>query len=413
MIKNIIQTLFTKGFVKIISFLILIVSSKYLGIQTRGELSLFILNIAIIQIVNEVFTGYTLVYFVPKFNLRKLFLYGVGWVIIATTISNLILYVLNMEVLYHEWDMFFLALLITLNTFNLVILLAKERIRLYNFLSIAQPLLLLIGLAFYNLVLKRFTFEAYMYPLYISFIISFGISLVSVLRYISYGEMKKDFELRPIFENGFLCQLSVLFHLLANRLSFYFLSSTAMIGLYSNASSLIESVFIIANGISPIVLSKISNTGDSDYNRKLMLTLAKTSLVLSGVAVLALALIPNQFYIYLLGTDFAGVKSLMIWIAPGVLAVSFSSIIIHYYSGLGNLRIIAIANGIGFVFTVALAPFLIKKYELEGAAITANISYIVSALVLLVLFMKKSGFNILRIFDLRSDISNLKKAVQA
>jgi O-antigen/teichoic acid export membrane protein len=233
------------------------------------------------------------------------------------------------------------------------------------------------------------------------------------LKYLSTGQEKKEFELKPIFENGFLCQLSVLFHLLANRLSFYFLSSTAMIGLYSNASSLIESVFIIANGISPIVLSKISNTGDSDYNRKLMLTLAKTSLLLSGIGVLILALIPNQFYIYLLGNDFAGVKNLMIWIAPGVLAVSFSSIIIHYYSGMGNLRVITIANGIGFVFTLVLAPVLIRKYELGGAAITANISYFVSALILLGIFMKKSGFKILDLFNVRSDISNLKKAIQA
>ena len=98
MIKNIIQTLFTRGFTAVINFLILIISSKFLGVSTRGEIGLFILNIATIQIINEVYTGYSLVYFVPKFNLKKLFFYGFVWTILATSISNGILFLINKEV---------------------------------------------------------------------------------------------------------------------------------------------------------------------------------------------------------------------------------------------------------------------------------------------------------------------------
>src|SRR3954470_3552906 len=130
MIKNIIQTLFTKGFVAITNFLILIVSAKYLGVNTRGEISLFVLNIANIQIINEIYTGYSLVYFVPKFNLKKLVMNGVVWTIIATSVSNLLFYAWNKEITGYEWDMFFLSVMVILNTFNMVIILAKENVKL-------------------------------------------------------------------------------------------------------------------------------------------------------------------------------------------------------------------------------------------------------------------------------------------
>jgi O-antigen/teichoic acid export membrane protein len=410
MIKNIIQTLFTKGFVAVINFIILIVSSKFLGISTRGEISLFILNIANIQIINEVFTGYTLVYFVPKFNLKKIFVYGVVWTLAATTLSNLAIFLLDKEIAGYEIDLFFLSILIILNTFNLVILLAKENIRLYNFLSVSQPFILLAGLAFSTLVLKEFTFRAYVYPLYISFGVSFIISTIAVLKHVSLLTLKTDFSLKDILKNGFYCQVAVLLHLLSNRLSFYILASSALIGLYSTASSLMESVWIIANGISPIVLSKISNSGDSSFNRSLVFTLAKASLLLSCLAVLVISFLPNQLFIYLLGNDFSEAKSIMLWIAPGILTISFSSVLIHYFSGLGNLKLIAICNLIGFVFTLIFAPFLIRKYSLHGAALTANISYFISALILFIVFLKKSQFKSGEVFNLKTDVRNLREA---
>lgn len=411
MIKNIIQTLFTKGFVAGINFLILIVSAKYLGVNTRGEIGLFILNIAIIQIINEVYTGFSLVYFVPKFNLRKLFIYGLVWTFLAVAISNLILYLLGEEIRGFEMDMLFLSAIIILHTFNLVIILAKENIRLFNFLSLLQPLLLLSGLAYFTLIAHDYTFKAYIIPLYISFSVVFIISLPKVIGYISKDSIQHGFSLRKIFENGFFCQLAVLMHQLSNRFSFYVLGSITLVGLYSTATTLIESVLVIANGITPIVLSRISNTGDTDFSKGITLTLAKISLILSCVAALIIWLLPNSVFIYLLGNDFFATKDLMLWIAPGVLLVSFSTIISHYFSGLGNLRIIALCNGGGFLVTVILAPILIAKYELKGAAITANISYFVSFLLLSISFFVKAKFKFSSLFNLTQDVSNLKKMI--
>ncbi len=355
------------------------------------------------------YTGFSLVYFVPKFNLKKLFIYGFGWTILATSVSNIILYLLGEEIVGFEWHLFFLSALIILNTFNLVIILAKENIRLFNFLSVLQPLLLLCGLAYFTLVRHDFTFRAYIIPLFISFSAAFVISFISVFKYLRTNDSKSDFSLVKIFENGFFCQLAVLMHQLSNRFSFYVLGSITMVGLYSTATTLIESVLIIANGITPIVLSKISNAGDTDFSKNITLTLAKVSVALSCVAAIVIWLLPNELFIYLLGNDFHQTKNLMLWIVPGILLVSFSTIISHYFSGLGNLKIIALCNGCGFLFTIILAPVLIGKFNLKGAAITANISYFVSFLLLTISFFVKTKFSVLSLFNFKADMQNLKK----
>lgn len=410
MIKNILQTLFSKGFVAVINFLILILSAKYLGVNTRGEISLFVLNIANIQIINEIYTGYSLVYFVPKFNLKKIFINGLVWTLITTSISNLIFYLLNKEIPGFEVDMYLLSLIIILNTFNMVNLLAKEKVKTYNLLSILQPFVLLCGILFFVWVKKDYTFNAYVIPLYISFAIAFAISLISVVKLMKQPDSNTKFEIRPILENGFFCQLAGWFHLLANRFSLYFFSTSALIGLYSAASSLIESVWIIATGISPIVLSKISNTGDTAFNRSITLTLAKASLILSLIAVLVIYFLPNGLFTYLLGKDFSAIKGIMLWIAPGILCISFSTIISHYFSGLGKLKFIAFCNFTGFVITLVLAPFLINLYGIKGAAIVANASYFVSSTVLFIGFIIRAKITLKEVINFKGDIQNIKQA---
>jgi O-antigen/teichoic acid export membrane protein len=410
MIKNIIQTLFTKGFVAAINFLILIVSAKYLGVTTRGEISLFVLNIANIQIINEIYTGYSLVYFVPKFNLKKLVMNGVVWTILATSVSNLIFFIWNKEIPGYEWDMFFLSVLVILNTFNMVIILAKENVKLYNFLSILQPFLLVCGIVFYTLYMRDFTFKAYVIPLYISFTVSFIISLITVFKYVIADKSKTEFSLKSVFENGFFCQLAGWFHIQVNRFSWYILGSSALVGLYSAASSLIESVWIVSSGITPIILSKISNTGDTPFNRAITITLAKIAFVLSCLAIVVLWFLPVELFTYLLGKDFSETKHIMLYLSPGILCISFSTVISHYFSGLGKLRFIAGCNFMGFVCSICLAPFLIDKYNLIGAAMAANVGYFVSSLGLFFGFVVKNKLSLYQFFNFKADVQNIKQA---
>jgi len=64
--------------VSLINLGILLLTSRYLGTRTRGEISLWVLNIFIFQMLAEIFTGYSLVHFIPKTDFKKIFLFLVS-----------------------------------------------------------------------------------------------------------------------------------------------------------------------------------------------------------------------------------------------------------------------------------------------------------------------------------------------
>ena len=147
MLKKIITTVFTKGFVALINLVILLVSSRQLGGDIRGQVSLLILNIAIIQAINEVYTGYALVYFVPKFSLKKIYKNGILFSLICSVFSCLFFYSISyftkkqwaIEIKNQLFHITFLSFIIIIHSFHGVIILAKENIKLYNFLNFFQP----------------------------------------------------------------------------------------------------------------------------------------------------------------------------------------------------------------------------------------------------------------------------------
>ena len=147
MLKNIISTLFTKGFVAFINLAVLLLSCQQLGSDIRGQVSLLIFNIAIIQIINEIYTGYILVYFIPKFSLKKIYTSGLLWAIICTILCVAVMLFLfvffEVGSIDHWFHLVSLSLLIIIHSFHMVIILAKERIKVYNFLNFFQPALLL------------------------------------------------------------------------------------------------------------------------------------------------------------------------------------------------------------------------------------------------------------------------------
>src|SRR5690606_29954616 len=103
------------------------------------------------------------------------------------------------------------------------------------------------------------------------------------------------------------------------------------------------------------------------------LALAATSFFLSLLCVLGIYMLPDVFFVKLLGEEFASVKALMLYLAPGVLCVSFSTVISHYFSGLGQQRILLLANLAGLAVTLILSYPLVRTYGAAGAALTATL----------------------------------------
>lgn len=390
LLKRFSYSVITRGIVAFINFLILIISSRYLGADTRGQISLVVLNIANIQMISEIFTGYTLVHFVPKYSLRKIFYYGILWIIILEILGLWILYQLNYLVKNYEVELAISSFMVILNTFCMVIILAKENIRLYNWMSILQPLVLLAVLAFNIFVERVLILDAYFDALFFSFGLALVVNVCTVVQYLK-KDSNVDFQFGNIISNGFLSQWSNWMHLLSNRFSYYVLSAFYLnwLGIYSTATSLVESVFVIYSGISTVVLSYVSNEEDKTKSRQITIRAALGSFLLTLLALLILLLIPEQWIIWVLGKGFANIKLPMMILSIGALAISFSAVFSHYFSAIGVLKYNAISNTFACLFTVLFSHLFIQKWGISGSAWIGSISYLIEAIFVSYFFMRK------------------------
>lgn len=409
MLNKIIATIFAKGSVALINFAILLISSNQLGGDVRGQVGLLLLNIAIIQAVNEIYTGYSLVYFIPTHSLKKVYSNGLIWILICTGLLSFVFAVFKIG-LHEQWiHVSVISFIVILHSFHGVIILAKERIRMYNFLNFFQPAVLLMVLVIEIFVFGKKNVDSYIIALYVSFLASLLISALQIISIFNHLAGKlSDFNSKQIIQNGFYNQLANLSHFLSSRYSFYLLANTTLVGIYSSASPLIESVLIISSSAAPVVLTYIANKRNVALNVQLTFLLSKMCFLLTLCFVLILFFVPAEFFSYLLGKDFSSTKLVMLTLSPGVLFISFSMIISHYFSGLGKQKQIALANFSGLIITILSSFFFIPNFQLLGACYATSLSYFTASAILVCLFMIENKLSFASLFTLKGDFKLLK-----
>jgi len=120
--------------------------------------------------------------------------------------------------------------------------------------------------------------------------------------------------------------------------------------------------------------------------------------------------IPRDFFVFLLGEDFIHTKTVMLYLSPGILFISFSTIISHYFSGLGQQKVLVIANSCGLIAALCVSHYFVSRYQLLGACYSTIISYFVAAVILTAVFMKQNKFNVLDLFKFKNDFKLLQKS---
>lgn len=406
MLKNIITAFFSRGAVALSNFALLLLTAHYLGSEVVGQVSLLILNIAIVQTINETYTGTALVYFVPGSAMMQIYRQGALFVLLVTVLfcAGFALFGAGqVNLIVH---LFFLSILYTFNAFHNALLLAREKIRAYNILVFLQPFLMLVTLLFQVVVFRHRSFDAYILALYLASGTTLLLSALFLFPLFTGGGSPVNFW--HVLRNGVMNQLGNLAHTLSNRLNYYLLGSAALVGVYASSTSLIEAIWIISGSVSPIVLSHVANRKEDAGNARLTLLLARLCFLLGIICVLILFFVPSGLFVFLLGQDFTQVKTVMLYLSPGVVCLSFSSILSHYFSGLGQQKTLLLANVCGLLVTVSTAWVLIARFGLIGACYSASLAYFVQALILTLVFLKQNKIGLKEIFHPKIDATLLK-----
>jgi len=199
-----------------------------------------------------------------------------------------------------------------------------------------------------------------------------------------------------MFSFGSMSQLANLLQVLNRRFSFYFIKpmlGRAPLGIYNAGTQVSEGLKIIGQSISLVQFSVISNkVGEDEYNKHLTLTLLKFTVIITFLALIVLLVLPENFYTMIFGEGFGEIKTVIICLAPGILAMASSMIFSHYFSGTGRPNMIA--SLIGFIATLIAIYPLVKYYGYIGAGLMTSFAFIVGAIYQFIIFKKLTSAGI-------------------
>ncbi|HLG04258.1 MAG TPA: polysaccharide biosynthesis C-terminal domain-containing protein [Bacteroidia bacterium] len=394
MIRSIFTNFSVRLAVAVINFVMLLLTTHYLGKDIRGEIATIQLGINIIHMVSELTGGPSLIYLVPRTRLPLLLFAGTAWSFISTAGIGAVLIAFDLIPGKYTVEVLIFALLISLHSVNQSTLLGQQRIRLFNFLHLSQGIIQLA-----TMIVCLFVFDLKeAWPFLYASITGYGIIYFAGLILVNRNPPPPHIaEEKPriwlLFRNGFFTQAASLVFMISLRENYYVLKNLTpdenygAVGIYSTALSLGEALLLFSTSVAAVTLSRVANTESYATIRATVMRLSKLTIVVTALAAIFFALLPDTFYAWLLGKDFHTVGNVFNAIAPGIVLISFGTIYGHYFSGTGKHYMNFISGLCALIAAFLFSAPLIARYNVIGAGWAATIAYTTTALVIFLLFM--------------------------
>lgn len=409
MLKKIATTFVTKFLTALINMLIVIIISQLTGAEGKGIHGIFMATLGMSVTITAIFGIIPLSYLVPQNPSINYFYIANSWAIISSFVLYFSLPAFNLIDKELALMLSIITLFSSLSNINLSVFLIKEKITSYNLLNFSQPLINIVILIILYLFRENFTIGDYFQSLLLSYFILFVISTKGFIAYASKTNRLNVKELRgnvqQMFRYGILNQLATLIQMISFRGSFYILEKYGSIhdvGIFSNAVSIAESVWIINRSLSFVFYSRVINSKSKTYHRRLYLRYSFLAFWFQILALVFLVIIPNSFYVRMFGEDFQSMKLIIMFMLPASFFFGQSLLAGHYFSGTGRHQINLYSNTASTIITISLCYALIPQYSTIGAALATNIGYIGLILINNFYLRKYIGINIWsRIFHLK------------
>ncbi|TNE80775.1 MAG: hypothetical protein EP332_06005 [Bacteroidetes bacterium] len=355
-----------------------ILISRELGAEVKGSHALFIAGVAMLQLPAGWFGSAALVYLTPRHDHRKLLYISNNWVLLCMIpLWTVLRY---FDIIPVDISIELLIASISFGWWNNYshILLGREENKAFNLLQFLHPIsTLLLTVALFWIQEPSLAAFAKAY------LISQLINLVTAGVLVHKKGLQESSDsyanlIGVMRRHGFFLQLANLTQFLNYRILYFFVDfyfGKQVLGVYSNAQSLVEAVWMVTRSISTIQFGRIANSSDDKANRDLTRKYAFISLVVSFVCIVPLIVLPSDFFTTLFGKDFSGLSEYIYLIAPAILAMSMGNIYAHYFAGSGRNLVNFTGSFINLCSTL-LCFFLLKDtFGVHTAPVVSSISF--------------------------------------
>lgn len=175
-------------------------------------------------------------------------------------------------------------------------------------------------------------------------------------------------------------------------------------GIYSVTSGLAETLWYIPNALGVVMFSRAVDPA-ADAGRTASI-LTRTTLALSILLAVPAAAFGPRLVRFVYGSEFADAGVALRLIIPGVVAYSVVAVLSRYLSGRGRPGLGTLILLFGLAANVAANLVLVPRYGILGAAIASSLSYGLTALIMLTVFVRVSGRGVVETLIVRpSDVA--------
>lgn len=170
-----------------------------------------------------------------------------------------------------------------------------------------------------------------------------------------------------------------------------FFAGAASVGRYTLAVSLGQLLWLMSNSVASVLLPKIAASTDDRASIRHTARVTRLSLWATAVCAIALALLATQAIPMLYGEAFRPSIMALVWLLPGIVIFSVANVLAAYIAGIGKPRLNLLVSGLSLIVTIGLDIALIPRMNIVGAAIASTLSYSLSALLLIIFFIRETG----------------------
>jgi len=413
MLRKIFFTFSSRLFITGLNFLVILITARYLGAEGRGVISLMVLGITINLLVSNVFGGAALAFLAPRVEIFRLIAPGYSWAVIATLCITSVLIFIRLIPPEYGRHLFLLSLLQALYNIHLNVLVGKGLIRWHNLVNALQVSVLTVILLALIFIFQNKTVDAYFIALYSSLIFSFLLSLFFLRDEVRLFPVREWWNLwKVILKNGYIIQIASIAQLLNYRFSYYIMEhytlkddpGLRLVGVYSTVVAIAEAVWLIGRSMGLVQYSRIVKGEDSSESRALTIRFGRISLLLSALLLLPPLLIPASGYQFIFGPEFEAIPRILLLLVPGILSFAAALMYSNYFAAIGLNHTNLYASLGGLLITVIAGIFIIPYTGMQGAAITASASYLVTSIMLWRSFVKRTGASFKDFLPERSDL---------
>ena len=161
----------------------------------------------------------------------------------------------------------------------------------------------------------------------------------------------------------------------SDLLMVHILAGPRQSGLYSIAATCADFLMMLPIVIGSLLFPRLSQLTSSTAQWKLTLQTLKTLTPVMLIAVGLSTVMATPLISLAYGQPFASASTAVLWLLPGVLAMSVNTILMNCFAAQGMPAITVYSPGSALILNVLLNLWMIPAWGIRGAAISSSISY--------------------------------------